>query len=91
MLTMLMAAVANAPTTIEWNPTIAVVMGVFNLLGIILARNVVEVKGVGPASPLPIPGLSGKDFSLAQLIAGMSFGHILGTGAILGLSNSGLL
>lgn len=90
-LTLLAAAVANVPLTPEWSPTIGLVMGAFNLFGVLLARNVVEVKGVGPSLPIPIPGLSGKDFSIAQLIAGTSFGHILGAGAILGLTNAGIL
>lgn len=88
-LTILAAAVANIPSTFEWTPAVGLVMVIFNIVGLFIARNAVKVRGVGPS--VPIPGLGGKDFGLAQFIAGTSFGHILGTGAILGLTNAGII
>ena len=45
-------------------------------------------KGVGPS--LPLRG-SFENFGLAELLATTSLGHIVGCGAILGLSYIGIL
>lgn len=91
LLASLLAALQQTvPPTPTIGPGVFIVMTAFNILGLFLARNAVQKPGVGPKLPFPLPGF-GKNFSLAQFIAGLSFGHILGTGAILGLTNSGLL
>jgi photosystem I subunit 10 len=65
-------------------------MNICIILGIIIARVAVQNKGKGPSLPLLQP-LLGKNFGLPELLAGISFGHILGVGAILGLTNTGLI
>ncbi len=82
-----LAAVAR---TIEWSPNVAIVMIAANLLAIAIGRFAIQRRGVGPALPLKVPGLF-EGFGVAELLATASFGHILGAGFILGLSNAGVL
>lgn len=65
------------------------IMGICIILGLIIARVGIQNKGKGPSLPLLQPVL-GKNFGLPELLAGISFGHILGVGSILGLTNTGL-
>ncbi len=64
-----------------WSPTVAIVMVVANVLGV-LASTTVKHKA-GPQLPGGI--------SVAQLVGGTCFGHILGAGAILGLTSQGVI
>lgn len=80
--TLLLAVVERA---VDWSPGVAVVMIACNVLTFILGRLTISQKNVGPA-PTLFAGMS-----LASLIATTSLGHILGAGAILGLSNVGVL
>ncbi len=76
--TLLLAAAV--PTSQAWSPTIGIVMVVANLIGVAAAANS-KVKA-GPAlGPL----------TMAQVIGGASFGHLLGAGAILGLTSIGTI
>ena len=59
-----------------------------NILCIVAGRYVIQVKGTGPS--LPISG-SFAGFGLPELLASTSLGHIVGSGAILGLSYVGVL
>ena len=80
---------ANVPTTVEWNPSIAIVMILCNIFAIVIGYFTIQKTGFGPA--LPIPQLAAKkSFGVAELLATASLGHILGAGIILGLSNAGL-
>jgi photosystem I subunit X len=65
----------------EWSPTIAIVMVVANVLGVLAAT---VAKKAGPTLP-------GGMLTVAQLIGGTCFGHILGAGAILGLTSNGII
>jgi photosystem I subunit 10 len=76
--------------TIEWSPNIAIVMIAANLIAIAIGRYAIQRRGVGPALPVQVPGLF-EGFGVPELLATASFGHILGAGAILGLSNAGIL
>jgi photosystem I subunit 10 len=60
------------------------------LLSVAIGRYAIQNRGAGPALPVQAPGLF-EGFGVAELLATLSFGHILGAGAILGLSNAGLL
>jgi photosystem I subunit X len=73
--------VATAPLSQAWSPTVAIVMVVANVLGVLAAVTGSKLK-VGPQ-------LGG--ISVAQIIGGTCFGHILGAGAILGLTNQGII
>lgn len=85
--------VAVQPTvadTTTWSFSGSLIMNICIILGIIIARVGIQNKGKGPALPLLEPIL-GKNFGLPELLAGISFGHILGVGATLGLTNAGLI
>lgn len=68
----------------NWSPSVAVVMIVCNIIAIAVSRFTIQRPHVGPE----VPGLG---LSVPALIAATSFGHILGAGAILGLTNTGAL
>lgn len=89
-LTLLLAVQATVPTTTEWTPAVGLVMILSNLLAIAIGRYAIQNPGVGPDLPADKPALFRK-FGIPELLATMSFGHILGAGFILGLSNAGVL
>ncbi len=60
------------------------------LFVIAIGRYAIQMKGVGPALPAQVPGLF-EGFGIPELLATISFGHILGTGMVLGLAQAGLL
>lgn len=88
-LIFLAATQSGGAVTPTWGPNIAIIMGVFNIIGLIIANIGIQNKGAGPALPFPLPGVDRK-FGVPEFIAGMSIGHLLGTGTILGLTNAGL-
>lgn len=77
-----------APRTLEWTPMVAIVMIVCNILAIAFAKFTVKKPAAAPA--MPSPNMFGG-FGLPAVIGATCFGHILGAGAILGLSNMGVL
>ena len=79
---------ALVPKTLEWSPKVAIVMIVCNILAIAFAKLTVKYPNVGPE--MPASNLFGG-FSLPAVLGATSFGHILGAGAILGLSYIGAL
>jgi photosystem I subunit X len=86
----LLAVQATVPTTAEWTPAVGLVMVLCNLFAIAVGRYAIQNPGVGPDLPASKPALFTK-FGIPELLATMSFGHILGAGMILGLSNAGVL
>jgi photosystem I subunit 10 len=90
MISTLIVAIQSAPTTIEWNTSVALVMIMCNLFCIAIGRYAIQNAGVGPDLPVPKPEVWDK-FGLPELLATTSLGHILGAGIILGLSNAGVL
>ena len=89
-LTLLLAVQATVPSTPEWSPAVGLVMILCNLLAIAIGRYAIQNPGIGPDLPADKPALFRK-FGIPELLATMSFGHILGAGFILGLSNAGAL
>jgi len=89
-LTLLATLLPASSMTHAWTPGVAIVMTFFNIVGLIIARVGVQKPGVGPKLPFPLPFIGNKNFSWSQFLAGVSFGHILGAAAILGLNNAGL-
>ncbi|MDV3000886.1 MAG: Photosystem I reaction center subunit PsaK 2 [Chroococcopsis gigantea SAG 12.99] len=76
--------------TVEWNPSVGLTMIIANIVAIVIGYFAIQNTGKGPN--LPIPQLaSRKSFGVPELLATMSFGHILGAGLILGLANAGVL
>ncbi len=81
----LLAAVAR---TVEWNPTFGLIMILCNILAIAIGKSTIQKPHTGPAAPSSnlVGGLS-----LGALVGSLCFGHILGTGTILGLSYLGAI
>jgi photosystem I subunit 10 len=76
--------------TTEWSPAVGLVMIAACLVAIAIGRPAIQRRGVGPKLPVQGPALF-DGFGLPELLATLSFGHILGAGMILGLSNAGIL
>lgn len=71
---------ATGPMSQPWSPTVAIVMVGASLLGLLAAT---RAKKAGPTL---VGGLTA-----AQVIGGACFGHLLGTGAVLGLTRIGVI
>lgn len=76
--------------TVEWSFSVATIMIFCNLFAVFIGRFAIQEAGKGPDLPVGKPALW-KNFGLPELLATMSFGHILGAGMILGLANAGAL
>lgn len=91
MNSLLLAAVGSTvPTTPDWSFSVALVMILCNLFAIVIGRFAIRNPGKGPDFPLPKPSIL-EGFGIPELLATTSFGHLLGTGVILGLANAGIL
>ena len=90
MISNFVLAAQQTPATIDWNPTVAIVMIMANLFCIAIGRYAIQNSGQGPSLPVPKPEVWDK-FGLPELLATTSLGHILGAGIILGLGNAGVL
>nr|YP_010952184.1 photosystem I subunit X [Gloiopeltis furcata]WMP13853.1 photosystem I subunit X [Gloiopeltis furcata] len=75
------------PHTSSWSFQTAIVMIMCNLISIGIGRYSIKVRGLGPG--IPIFGLEG--FGLPELLATASLGHVIGAGAIVGLSTVGIV
>lgn len=80
----------GAATTTAWSLNTAIVMIASNLFAIAIGYYAIQQRGVGPKLPVDMPAMF-TGFGIPELLATASFGHILGAGFILGLSNAGLL
>ena len=88
--TLMILAETTPVLTSQWNLSVGVIMITANVFTFILGYFAIQKTGAGPDLPLPQLA-SKKKFGLPELLATASFGHILGAGIILGLSNAGLL
>lgn len=86
MFTPTLLAVVTRAT--DWSPSVAVVMIVCNVLAMAFAKTTVKNPQVGPS--LPAPGFFG-DMSAGAVLATWCLGHIFGAGAVLGLTQLGVL
>lgn len=82
---------AVIPRATNWSPAVGITMLLCNVLVIAIGRYAIQRKGAGPKLPVELPDPFGKEFGVPELLATASFGHILGAGVILGLSNAGVL
>jgi photosystem I subunit 10 len=82
--------IAAIPHTEPWNFGTALVMVVCNLVAVAIGRFAIQNPGVGPNLPVGKPDLF-RNFNLPELLATLSFGHILGVGFVLGLTNAGVI
>ncbi|MBD2016385.1 photosystem I reaction center subunit PsaK [Microcoleus sp. FACHB-53] len=87
---LLLTLQATVPSTPQWSPSVGLVMILCNLFAFAIGRFAIQKKGVGPDLPGSKPAILNK-FGIPELLATASFGHILGVGVILGLSNAGVL
>jgi photosystem I subunit X len=79
----LLAVAATVPATPAWNPTVGIIISISSLVMVLLSTRI-EKPLVGPKFPiLPI--------SIPTFVAAMAFGHIVGVGIVLGLTNIGRL
>lgn len=79
---------AVVPRTMEWSPTVGIIMLLCNIVAIAIGRFTIQQPNVGPA--MPSPNMFGG-FSLGAVLGTTSLGHVLGAGVILGLSNLGVI
>jgi len=87
---LLAAAQVTVPATPEWTPTIGLVMILSNLFAFVIGRFAIQNAGKGPNLPGSKPDIL-RGFGIPELLATGSFGHILGAGIILGLTNAGAI
>ncbi|WGV27523.1 photosystem I reaction center subunit PsaK [Halotia branconii] len=79
----LLAVQSTVPPTPSWSPTVAIIISLSSLVMVLLSTRI-ERPLVGPKFPvLPI--------SVPTFVAAMAFGHIVGVGIVLGLTNIGRL
>ncbi|NJK29553.1 MAG: photosystem I reaction center subunit PsaK [Acaryochloris sp. RU_4_1] len=77
-----------AVRAVNWSPTVGIVMLAADIMAIAIAKYSVQYPSVGPS--LPASNLFGG-FSLTSVLGTQVFGHILGAGAVLGLTYLGVL
>jgi photosystem I subunit X len=82
--------VAVIPHTEPWGFNTAMVMIICNAIAVAIGSFMRADRGSSPSLPVSKPNLV-RNFNLPELIAMMSFGHILGVGMILGLTNIGAI
>jgi len=90
-LNYLLAVQAHIPQTSAWSWNVSLVMIFCNLFAIAIGRFAIQHAG---EANMPLPGqlpALWKRFGVPELLATLSFGHLLGAGMILGLSNAGVL
>lgn len=81
----LLAAATGTPS---WSPTIGIIMIICNILAIAIGKLTIKYPSEKPE--LPSSNMFGG-FGLPAVLATTSFGHLLGAGVILGLSNIGVI
>jgi photosystem I subunit X len=86
----LLAIATTSARTIEWSPSVGITMSLCCLFAVAIGRYAIKNRGNGPDLPMKGPALF-EGFGIPELLATMSFGHVLGAGVILGLSNAGVL
>ncbi|ABA22155.1 photosystem I PsaK-like protein [Trichormus variabilis ATCC 29413] len=82
------ATVPNTGTTWNWNGTFIIIASC--LLVLLIAGRSIRYPHVGTKMPLPFPSIFNNP-SVATFLASMSFGHIIGVAAVLGLTNLGVI
>lgn len=85
---LLLAEITRTVSTHPWSPTTAIIMIVCNILAIAIGKYTIKYPNAGPQ--LPASNMFGG-FGLPAVLATTSFGHIIGAGVIIGLSNLGVI
>lgn len=86
MLTPTLLAVAVR--TSNWSPTIGLIMLICNIVAIAFGKATIKQQSTGAS--MPSPNMFGG-FGLGAVLGTTCFGHILGAGVILGLTNMGVI
>ena len=79
---------AVAVRAVDWSPTIGLIMLICNIVAIAFGKFTIKHQSEGPA--MPSPNFFGG-FGLGAVLGTTCFGHVLGAGVILGLTNMGAL
>lgn len=88
---MLLAAVQpTVPDTYRWSWTGSAILIGSCLFVLFVASRTIRYPQTGPKMPLPFPSLFNNP-SVGTFLGAMSFGHLIGIAAILGLNNIGVL
>jgi photosystem I subunit 10 len=82
------STVPNTGTTWNWTGT-PIIIGCC-LVVLLIAGRTIRYPHVGQKMPLPFPSLFNNP-SVGTFLAAMSFGHLIGVAAVLGLTNLGYL
>lgn len=82
------STVPNTGTDWNWSGT-PIIIGA-SLLALLIIPRTIEEPHVGTKMPLPFPSLFNNP-SVGTFLAAMATGHIVGIGAVLGLTNLGVL
>jgi photosystem I subunit 10 len=90
--TLILAAQSAQSLSTNWSLNVGIVMILCNLFAIVVGYYGIskDNRGQGPALPVSLPRVF-TGFGVPELLATVSFGHILGAGVILGLSYTGVL
>ncbi len=86
MFTPTLLAVAVRAT--DWSPTIGLIMVICNVVAIAFGKFTIKHQSEGPG--MPSSNMFGG-FGLGAVLGTTCFGHVLGAGVILGLTNMGAL
>jgi photosystem I subunit X len=87
----LVIALATAERPVDWSIQVGLIMLTCNVFAFVVGRYAIKNAGAsGMDLPAKVPAAM-QGFGIPELLAVASFGHILGAGMILGLTNSGLL
>ena len=79
----ILLAAASVPVTPVWSPTVGIIISASSAVVLLLTFALKSAK-VGPSMPiLPV--------SVPGFIGAMAFGHVIGIGIVLGLTNIGRL
>jgi photosystem I subunit 10 len=79
----LLTLTSSIPATPVWSPIVAIIISTSSLV-VLLLTFALKIPQVGPQLPvLPV--------TIPTFIGAMAFGHIIGVGIVLGLSNIGSL
>ncbi|NJK41660.1 MAG: photosystem I reaction center subunit PsaK [Acaryochloridaceae cyanobacterium SU_2_1] len=73
---------------VNWSPTVAIIMLAAQVIAIAIAKYSVQYPNVGPS--MPAANLFGG-FSATSVLGTQVFAHILGAGAVLGLTYLGVI
>nr|WP_211173361.1 photosystem I reaction center subunit PsaK [Brasilonema bromeliae] len=88
LLLAVQATVANTGAEFSLNKFIIITASC--ILALLIIPRVIRYPHVGPKMPLPFPSVFNNP-SVGAFLAAISTGHLVGVGAVLGLTNLGII